>query len=245
MNRDDALLPLVRRLERHVKLSAPDRAALLAAPHSVRQLDRAAHIIREGDRADRCVVLLSGFACRYKLVGEGGRQIVSIHMPGDPIDLQNIFLDVSDHNIQTLTVATVATIGRDAVSALIAAAPMVGRAMWIDTMIEASVHREWVANVGRRDARTRITHLLCELAIRQRGAGIADDGSYQLPLTQEQLADATGLTAVHVNRVLRSLTAEKMIERRKWAFSINNWENLAREGDFSARYLHPTQNEIG
>ena len=241
----EALRRLVQRLERHGKLSAADRAAIMRLPHSVKRLDRGAYLIREGDRPERCCLLLSGFAYRHKLVGEGARQIVSIHMPGDPIDLQNIFLALSDHNVQMLTPATVATIRCEAVAKLVAAFPAVARAMWADTLIDASIHREWVANVGRRDARTRVAHVLCELALRQRGAGLAKDGTYFLPLTQEQLADATGLTAVHVNRVLKGLSAEQLIMRGNGRYSVPDWERLAGEADFNPAYLHPTQNEIG
>lgn len=244
MDDRQVLAPFLRRLEKHCPLSDADRAALLRLPHNVKTLDSGTYLVREGDEPDRCCILLSGFAYRHKLVGDGGRQIIALHMRGDPLDLQNIFLDVSDHNIQTLTRSDVAIIPREAITMLAAEWPSLGRAMWIDTLIEASIHREWIANVGRRDARTRIAHVLCELAVRQRAAGLADGDHYELPFTQEQLADATGLTPVHVNRVLKGMGADGMIARRSRAFTVSNWDKLVRAGDFSTRYLHPGQNEI-
>ena len=242
---DEVLLRLVQRLERHTRLRPADRAAIMRLPYSVKQLDRGDYLIREGDRPERCCLLLSGFAYRHKLVGEGARQIVSIHMPGDPVDLQNIFLAVADHNVQMLTAAFVATIRRDVMAKLVAAFPAAARAMWADTLIDGSIHREWVANVGRRNARTRIAHVLCELAVRQRATGLVEDGTYHLPLTQEQLADATGLTAVHVNRVLKALTLDRVIMRANGSYSVPDWERLVSVGDFDPAYLHPNQNEIG
>src|SRR6185437_9639427 len=134
-----------------------------------------------------------------KVTGNGGRQILSVHMPGEFLDLQNCLLGVADHNVQTLTRAEVAIVAAGALRRLTEAHPLVGRALWIETLIDSAVFREWIVNVGRRDAITRLAHLLCEFSLRLAGAGLASDGCYELPMTQEQLADATGLTAVHVN----------------------------------------------
>lgn len=155
------------------------------------------------------------------------------------VDLQNSLLQVADHSVQTLTACEVAMIPRDDILRLSAQRPRVGRALWIETLVEGSIAREWVANVGRRDARTRMAHLLCEFALRLKVAGIVHDGAYELPMTQEQLADATGLTAVHVNRTIKSLEADGLIERpNPRTVRIGDWRTLVEAGDFDSNYLH-------
>ena len=235
------LTPLLRKLERHVALSAADRDAVLALPNSVRTVEPGGYLVREGDIPAHCCVLLSGFAYRHKIVGDGGRQILSIHIQGDAVDLQHLLLATADHNVQTLTRLDAAFIPSEAVAQLAGDRPAVGRAMWMDTLIEGSIHREWVANVGRRDSRTRLAHLLCEIAIRQKAAGLSEGDEYALPLTQEQLADATGLTSVHINRVLQALRADGVISVEKKRVTIGDWNRMTEIGDFSPRYLHLEQ----
>ena len=235
------LLPLLRKLERHGPLSAGDREAVLALPHILKTLDAGSYIVRDGDEPEYCCVLLSGFAFRHKVVGNGGRQILSVHMTGDAVDLQQVLLTTADHNVQALTRIDVALVAGAVVAELAGTRPAVGRAMWTETLIEGSIHREWIANVGRRDSRTRLVHLLCELAIRQKAAGLSEGDQYLLPLTQEQLADATGLTPVHINRVLQALRAEGIIATGKRQVTIRDWNSLAEVGDFSSRYLHLDQ----
>jgi CRP-like cAMP-binding protein len=229
---------MVRRLERLSPLGEADRQALLALPHSIRTVPAGAHLVRDGDAAEYCCLLLTGFAFRHKITGEGGRQIISIHMASEFVDLQNVFLDVSDHSVQTLTEAEVAFVPRAALANLALSMPGIGRALWIQTLIDASIFREWVVNVGRRDSRARVAHLLCEFSLRLEGAGLASNHHYELPMTQEQLADAVGLTPVHVNRVLRQLGEEGLISRNKRSITIVDWHRMRQAGDFNERYLH-------
>jgi CRP-like cAMP-binding protein len=232
------LLPMVRKLEKWNRLGDADREAIFALPYVLREVDPGRYIVREGDRADNSCLLRSGFAYRHKIIGDGARQILSIHMTGDMVDLQNSLLRTADHSVQALTRCEIAMIPRGSIQAIAASNPAVGMAMWLDTLVDASVFREWVANVGRRDARTRTAHLLCEFAIRQEWAGLGERGCYNLPMTQEQLADALGLTAVHVNRTLKSLEADGLIRRDRRSVTIDSWENLRDAGDFSPQYLH-------
>ena len=230
-----AMLP---KLERWTVLDAEDRAALLALPHRVRRLGSSQHIVREGDRAENSCLLLSGFAFRSKVVGDGGRQIVAIHMKGDMVDLQNSMLGIADHNVQALTTIEIAMIPREAILDLVARRPAVAKAMWHDTLVDGSIHREWTANVGRRDSATRMAHLLCEFALRLEHAGLGEQCHYELPMTQEHLADCLGLTPVHVNRTLKVLEAKGLITRTMRAVRIADWNNLAAAGDFNSTYLH-------
>jgi CRP-like cAMP-binding protein len=229
---------MVRRLERRSPLGEADRRALLSLPHSVRKLAAGAHIVRDGDPAEHCSLLLSGFAYRYKLTGEGGRQIISLHIAGEFLDLQNSFLGIADHSVQMLTEAEIALIPSSALQELALTRPAVARALWIDTLIDASIFREWVVNVGRRDSRARVAHLLCELSLRLEAVGLASNHRYELPMTQEQLADAVGLTSVHVNRVLKQLGEEGLIRRDRRSITIEDWNRMRAAGDFNERYLH-------
>jgi CRP-like cAMP-binding protein len=229
---------VIRRLESRAPLNDEDRAAIRGLAVTYRTLDPAAYMVREGEPPEYCTVLLTGFAYRHKVTGDGERQILSVHMPGEFLDLQNSFLRVADHNVQALTRCEIAAIPVPALEALASQYPRVSRAMWIDTLIDASVFREWMVNVGRRDSTSRIAHLLCEYALRLHAAGLAEERRYELPMTQEQLADAVGLTPVHVNRVLKELGRMKLIIRDKRAVEIVDWERLRHVGDFNSRYLH-------
>jgi CRP-like cAMP-binding protein len=238
------LEPLLRKLEYWQKLDADDRAAILNLPHSIRTMEQAHYIVREFDRAEYSCVLLSGFAMRHKIVAGGHRQIVSIHMKGEMVDLQNSLLRTADHSVQMLTTGKVAMIPREAINLIAWERPAVGKAMWIDTLVDASIFREWIANVGRRDARTRVAHVLCEFSLRLKVAGLGEPTNYEMPLTQEQLADATGLTSVHVNRTLKLLERERLIERNTArSITIGDWRKLADAGDFNSGYLHLREGE--
>jgi CRP-like cAMP-binding protein len=229
---------LLHRLELRVTLPEVDRAALLALPFKMRTLEPATYLVREGDPPEFCAVLGSGFAYRQKLTGDGLRQIIALHIPGEALDFQHLFLDVADHSVQMLTRGEVALVARKDLHALVRERPAIGNAIMVDLLVEASIFREWVLNVGRRDARARLAHVLCEFAMRLEAQGLGGPEGYELPITQEQLADALGLTPVHVNRTLKVLTAAGLITRSKRNIGIPNWERLREVGDFNQRYLH-------
>lgn len=207
-------------------------------PWSHRVFARDAYLVREGEPTSTCSLLVSGFAFRQKLIDSGARQIISIHIPGEFLDLQNAFLDVADHNVQSLNRAGVAMVGKAALLGLMDQRPNIRRAVWMDSLVDASIFREWVVNVGRRDARARIAHLLCELAARLRVLGDGNEEMFDFPLTQEQIADATGLTAVHTNRTLQALRKDGLISLASSRLQILDWEGLCAAGDFNERYLH-------
>jgi CRP-like cAMP-binding protein len=231
---------MVRKLEYRGKLSSADRAALLSLPHTIKRLDSQHYIVRERDQATHCCLMVSGFSVRHKIVAGGLRQIVAVHMAGEMVDLQNSMLGCADHSVQMLTRGEVAMIPREEIDRIASERPAVAKAMWIDTLVDASIFREWIANVGRRSARTRIAHLFCEFGLRLQHAGLAEETGYELPMTQEQLGDATGLTSVHVNRTIKALEADGLIGPRTSPRSINigDWKRLAAVGDFDSGYLH-------
>jgi CRP-like cAMP-binding protein len=210
----------------------------------VKTLENNHYVVREGDRAEYSCVLLSGFAVRHKVVAGGFRQIVAIHMKGEMVDLQNSLLGTADHSVQMLTAGKVAMIPREHILRIAFERPAIGKAMWIDTLVDASVFREWIANVGRRNARTRVAHLLCEFGLRLKHAGLGQEAGYQLPMNQEQLGDATGLTSVHINRTIKALEAEGLIDRATpRSITIGDWKKLAEVGDFDSGYLHMKEDD--
>jgi CRP-like cAMP-binding protein len=218
-------------------LAEPDLAALRMLPFVRRPVERDAFIIREGEEPNSCSVILDGCAFRQKVVRNGTRQIISFHFPGEFIDLQNCLTAVNDHGVQALGGCTLAVVPRTALLALVEQRPSLARAVWLDTLLEGAIVREWVVNVGRRNARARIAHLLCELAIRL--DSVAENGrAYHLPLTQEHIADATGLTSVHTNRTIQALRREGLFSLASGRLVVHDWNGLRSIGDFSDIYLH-------
>lgn len=231
---------LIAKLETRQTLSEDDKAALRELPCVSREFPPQSYLVREGARPVRCAFLLSGFAMRHKLTADGGRQIVGFMIPGDFTDLQQLFLTESDHNIQSLTRLEVADIATSDLQQLALERPAISQALWIDALIDASMTREMVLNIGRRDSSARIAHVLCEFESRLAAAGLADSG-FEMPMTQEQMADATGLTSVHVNRMLQQLERDGLIVRERRIVRIVDWKGLQNRADFNPRYLHLDQ----
>ena len=241
---DDCRDRLIHAFTRFATLSEGDRAAIGALDVNEREASASTYLVREGQRPSRCAFLLEGFVYRQKLAVDGTRSIVSLHVPGDFVDLQNLFLAESDHDVLALTRVKLAEIAIKDLRELAGAFPTINRVLWLSGLIEASIYREWLLNLGRRNARARVGHLLCEISARLEAAGLARELTYELPMTQEQLGDALGLTAVHINRILRSLEKEGLIRRHKREVAIADWQRLRRVADFDERYLHLASAEI-
>lgn len=237
-NDNDAFTQVIRKLERLARLDQADRDAIRALPFQIRTAPAHHYLVREGEEATQCCVLLKGYACRHKATSSGGRQIVSFHMAGDILDLQHLLLSRADHNLQTITAATFAWVPAADLRRLAQERPAVSEALWRDTLIDASIFREWVLNVGRRDAKSRIAHMLCEFAARREAAGLGSPERFELPMTQEQIGDATGLTSVHVNRMLHELGSDGVIVRNQRDVAIQDWDRMRRIADFDPAYLH-------
>lgn len=232
------LVRFLEKLEARASLTADDRRALLSLPHTIKSLRRHEFIVREDEMPRHCSVLLSGFAIRHKTAGNGGRQIFSIHMAGDAVDLHNSLLSKADHNLEMLSPGSAAFIPVEAIRELTLSRPLIGQAMWYETLVDAAIFREWTLNVGRRDARSRMSHMLCEFALRLEVAGLGAPTDYELPMTQEELADALALTPIHVSRTLRALAEEGLVQRTNRSVKILDWHLLAKVGDFDPGYLH-------
>ena len=189
-------LKLIRKLESISDLSDADRSALADLPLHPKQFGANREVVGEGERPSHCCLLLDGFMHRYKTLPDGGRQVLSYHLPGDIPDLLSVHLETMDHSLGTVTATEVAFIPHSAIRSVVRDFPGIASAFWRDTLIDAAVFREWIVNVGARAARARIAHLLSELFARLGALGLAEEDGFLLPLTQVEIADATG----HVGR---------------------------------------------
>lgn len=195
----------VQKLQRYAALSDEDVALLSAVTAKSRAVSARTDLIHDGDRPGAVIVMLEGWAYRYKILPDGVRQIVAFMMPGDTCDMHVGILAEMDHSIQTLTKAKIAMIPRAEIEQLTTSRPQIARAMWSTQLVDESVLRAWIISMGRRTSEARIAHLLCELYIRARNIGLVPDIEFEMPLSQIMLSDAVGLTPVHVNRVVAKL----------------------------------------
>lgn len=239
----DATHRLVHRIERIFPLSEVERYALASLPFKGRTFAPHQDIVPEGERPGQCCLIVEGWACRYRTVQQGGRQILSFHIPGDLPDLQSLHLTVTDHGLSALTPVTAGFVSHAQIRELIAEHPRLGSAFWKDTLIDAAIYREWIVGMGRKEALPRIAHLLCEMFLRMQAVGLTTEQSCPLPITQTDMSDALGLTSVHVNRVLRDLRHQELIVLDHRMLTILDWPGLTALAEFEPTYLH--QNTSG
>jgi CRP-like cAMP-binding protein len=230
--------PLVRKLESVVTLTSEERAALHALPMAVRELDAGQDIAREGDRPSQSCLVLDGMAFRYKVLGDGRRQIFSFHIAGDVPDLQSLHVERMDHSLAAVSPCRVGLIQHRTLYDLHDRWPRLAGAFWRDTLIDAAIFREWMVGMGRRRAPVRIAHLLCELYVKFDALGMVEGNSVPLPITQETIADSLGLSPVHVNRALKVLRAKNLFTFERRTLTIQKWKELARFAEFDPAYLH-------
>src|SRR6187402_2632167 len=230
--------PLARKLSGFAAFSDEDRGRLDEL--CVRFTTRSAGdtLIREGASPSDVFLLLDGWAYRYKVANDGGRQIVALMIPGDLCDIHNFVLKRMDHTIALLSDARVAAIPTERLVALMDESPAINRALWWATLVDEAILREWLLNSGQRAAYERIAHLFCEMWTRMRQVGLAEEQSFHLPLTQEGLGDTVGLTSVHVNRIIQRMRKEGLITLRGKQLEIHDFERLSLIAGFDPSYLH-------
>ncbi|WP_336492214.1 Crp/Fnr family transcriptional regulator [Methylobacterium nigriterrae] len=230
---------LIRKLEHFTRLSADDKRALeAAAGHRKHLVGAHQDIISEGDRPEHLNLILEGWACRYKQLEDGRRQIIAFFVPGDLFDIQAFALREMDHSIGTLTPVRLAEIHQDALLRLTDEHPRIARAFWWEAVVGVATVREWTVNLGQRTGLERIGHLLCELFIRLCAVGLVEHNSCSLPMTQVDLADATGLSNVHVNPVLQELRCSGLIVLKDRRLTIPDLAALQAVSLFNTNYLH-------
>ena len=228
----------IRKLSGHIPLPADDVELLEKACIRQRDVPARQDLILEGDEPGPVFVVLEGWACRYKLLPEGTRQITSFLMPGDCCDLHASVLLRMEHSIATLTPARVAMVPRKDMEELIFTRPFITRAFWWTQLVDEDTLRAWIVSMGRRDSVQRVAHLMCELYVRAHNIGLNLDHSFELPLTQTMLGDALGLTPVHVNRVLRKLRLSGLMSLSGGTLEISDIAGLAAVAGFDDNYLH-------
>lgn len=231
----------IRKLETIATLSDAERQAIKSLPMRTHTLAARQDIVRDGDKPAHCCLILDGWACRYKLLGDGRRQILSFHIAGDAPDLQSLHVGIMDHSLATVTRANVAFINHENLHELMLQNPRIGTLFWRETLTDAAIFREWIIGLGRRSSFEQMAHLFCELYIKLQEAGLARDHHCPLPITQIELADALGLTPVHVNRVLRDLRDRGLITLHTHTLVIEDWEELLRIAEFDPTYLQMEQ----
>lgn len=230
------LKPFVTRMLTHSRLSEEEQQAILALPFRVLQVPRNRDFVKLGEQVDHSCFILEGLAARFDQSDEGLRQITAFYIPGDMADLHSLVLPHATSALQALTTTTILQVPHSALRRVAALFHSVAEAFWRACMIDAAILSQWVVNVGRRESRARMAHLLCEMAVRY-GAGGEPRRSFAFPVTQNHLADATAITPVHTNRTLMALRKEGLAQMSFGMVEILDWPGLQEAGDFDPAYL--------
>ncbi|WP_196805648.1 Crp/Fnr family transcriptional regulator [Sphingobium indicum] len=223
---------------RGVELEVQERAVLEKAIFEIRTIDARKTVVQAGETLSVSMLLLEGFMCRYLDDREGMRQLVAVQVPGDFLDLHAYPLKILDHDVASLTAATIAVIPHKALDEINAAMPELTRKLWFSTLLDAAMHRAWLFRLGRLDAVGRVAHFLSETNVRLVSAGLSDGNRFVLGITQADISEICGITSVHANRVLRQLREERLCIFRSSLVEILDVEGLARRGQFNPGYLY-------
>lgn len=235
--------PLIRKLDYADDLTDADRSLLLRVCEAPRIVPARTDLTQQGDRPENVHLVLDGFACRYKVLPDGNRQIMAVLIPGDFCDLHIAILGRMDHAIATLTPCTMVQIPRAMILDMTENRPRLARALWWATLVDEAVLREWLVNLGQRPADQRLAHFFCELLLRLQAVGLGDVNGCPMPIRQSDLADMFGLTDVHVNRMLQQLREAGLIVLRQRRLEVPDVDRLQTFCDFNPDYLHLTPRE--
>ncbi|HVV94233.1 MAG TPA: Crp/Fnr family transcriptional regulator [Hyphomicrobiales bacterium] len=228
---------LIRKLELRDHLSAEEKQIIRDMVGPARLVRSDFDIVCQGDHPSESTLLLEGFTFRSVYLKDGQRQITSIHVPGDFVDLHCFLIKQMDHNITALTPCRIAKVPHATLQRISETQPHLTRMFWLSTLIDAAIHRRWLAAMGRQSALAHAAHLLCELYVRQNEIGLVDGASFRAPLTQVKLADALGLSHVHTNRVVQELRERRLVEWLGDRVTVLDWDGLAGLAEFDPTYL--------
>jgi CRP-like cAMP-binding protein len=229
---------LITRLQTIAGLSESDARQIAKLPIALRNCGAGQELVRQGQTLDQCCLLVDGFLIRHKAAPDSTRQIVSWHVPGDIPDLYSLHLNRMDHSITALGPAVVGFIPHGAMLEALARSQSLTHILWRETLVDAAAFREWVVNIGRRDAIGRVAHTLCEVATRLRVVGLLKDDKFAFPASQTDIADATGMTTVHANRIIQQMRQQQLVEWNNPLVRILDWPRLVTTADFHEDYLH-------
>lgn len=237
---------LIRKLNAFNRLSEKGEEAIEAlAVRRVNALTRGMDIISEGEDPRAVNLIVDGWACRYKMLEDGRRQILAFFIPGDLADLHVYILDAMDHSIGAITPLRYALLDAKAFEKLGDTHPKVLRALWWDSLLTASIQREWLVSVGQRNALESVAHLACELFLRMKMVGLADDDRCSFPLTQSDIADALGMTQPHVSRTVAEMNATGIVTLRRGTLTVHDLNGLKELALFNPNYLHHLYDAVG
>lgn len=229
---------LIRKLENFAELTDEEKRALYEATGPVRAYGSHEDLIREGEHSNGVAVIVSGFACRHKMLPDGRRQIIGYFLPGDMCDARVFILKKMDHTISTLAPSSVTMLSRDAILEITSRYPRLTRAFWWNTLVEEAIGRQWLVSIGQRTALERIAHLFCEIYVRLQSVGLATPEGCELPVTQSELADTVALSTVHVNRTLKELRRVGLVSMSSKSLVIHDFAGLRSLAMFDPGYLH-------
>jgi CRP-like cAMP-binding protein len=229
----------IGRLEGATPLTAAERGALLSVPIKIRKTAAREEIVPDGEQVGAVHLLLDGLACRHKVLPDGARQIISFHFPGEAPDLEALYTGTLDCGLGAVTDVRVAQVAHGPLAAACQAYPRLTTLIWRHILLDAGICREWLVGLGRRSARSRMAHLLCEVVARAQRLGLVSRGRCLFPVTQAELADALGLTPVHVSRVLRDMSLAGYATFTRGRLEVHDWTRLQAAADFDQRYLSP------
>ena len=232
-----ALSLFLRRLLLRSALNKNEQAAVLALTGPQQSYVANQDIVRPGETVHSACLVVRGLVARFDQMLNGQRQTTSFYIPGDMCDLHSVVVPTASWSITAIDHVSVIHIPHAQLRELCLSYPAIALAFWRDGTVDASIFAKWVGNIGRRNARARIAHILCEMGLRTEVAGLGSRTSFQLNATQTQLAEATGLTAVHVNRTLQDLRKEGLISFAKGNVAIPDWAVLTAIAEFDPAYL--------
>jgi CRP-like cAMP-binding protein len=230
--------PLIAKLELFAPLSDEEKAAIEESAGDIIEYAPKQTVIAQGDKPDHVHLLLEGWAGRYKILPDGGRQIMALLIPGDLCDVQVTLLDRMDHSIAALSACRILSLPLGSLSRLMEKHPALHRALWWSTLVDEAILREWLVNIGRRSAEMRVGHFICEMLLRSKAVGLTKGDVFDLLLTQEELADTMGLTPEHMNRSLQKLRSQGLIESHGKRIVIADFDRLMAFSEFDPIYLH-------
>jgi CRP-like cAMP-binding protein len=228
---------LLLRLELRDVLHPDERAALAGCMSPQRGVTAGQEIVREGSSPHESTLLIDGMTARVVTLLDGSQQITALHVGGDFVDLHSFLLRRMDHSVVTLTDCTIATIAHPKLRDLTSRYPHLTRLLWLSTLLDAAIHRQWLVAMGRRNAAAQLAHLLCELYLRLEVVKLAADHAFELPLNQAQLANALGRSRATVNGAVQHLRAEQLVQWSGSHIELIDWTGLVGLAQFDPTYL--------